>query len=122
MTRTKLVFLIEDDPDIRDALAQLLTLEGFTVTSAENGEEGIRQLSASHPRPDLILLDLMMPVMDGYEFLQERRKRPEIQKIPVVILTANQTSDSSRLIDVQGFLRKPLDVEKLISTMENALC
>jgi two-component system chemotaxis response regulator CheY len=122
MSHNKLVFLIEDDPDIRDALSQILGLEGFAVQAAENGQEGLNQLRSMPTTPDMILLDIMMPVMDGYQFLEERQRDPGIRKIPVLILTANQSSDNTRLVDIQGFLRKPLDLEKLISTMQTVLC
>lgn len=64
------VMIVEDDPAIRDGLAQLLELEGYRVSRAENGRDSLNQLAAG-PRPDVIVLDLVMPVMDGWAFLEE---------------------------------------------------
>ena len=73
----------------REATRRILTRLDLEVEEAPNGLEGLRWLE-SHPWPDLILLDLMMPVMDGFEFLKELQKRPELHDIPVVVLTAKQ--------------------------------
>ena len=85
------VLLIEDDPASLEATRRILKRLDLDVGEASNGLEGLRWLE-SHARPDLILLDLMMPVMDGFEFLKELQKRTELQDIPVVVLTAKQLS------------------------------
>jgi CheY-like chemotaxis protein len=81
------VMIVEDDPDLREMLAQLLTLEGFDPTEAANGAEALRQLR-SGPPPEVILLDLMMPVMDGWTFRAEQLRDPSIAHIPVIIVSA----------------------------------
>ena len=84
-----LVLVVEDDPAARDATRRLLEKLGLTVAEASNGLEGLRWLDANNA-PALILLDLMMPVMDGFEFLEELQRRPALADVPVVVLTAKQ--------------------------------
>jgi signal transduction histidine kinase/DNA-binding response OmpR family regulator len=85
------VFIVEDDPSTRDATRRLLEKLGLRVAEASNGLEGLRWLD-NHPAPALILLDLVMPVMDGFEFLEELQRRPGLGNVPVVVLTAKQLS------------------------------
>ncbi|HEV3085063.1 MAG TPA: response regulator, partial [Gemmataceae bacterium] len=89
-----LSLLVEDDPEIRGLLRRALENEGWTVTEAGNGREGLDQ--AVRQRPDVILLDLLMPVMDGFEFVQELRRKDEWREIPVVVLTAKDLSPEER--------------------------
>jgi CheY-like chemotaxis protein len=83
------VLLVEDDQDIREALTELLQDEGYAVSSATNGEEALELLDHIE-RPSLILLDLVMPKMDGVEFLEHVKRTPHAQ-IPVVVLSASAT-------------------------------
>jgi len=95
-------------------MAQLLTLEGFSVETASNGREALRYLEGEDGgRPNLILLDLMMPVMDGWEFRRRQLADTRSAEIPVVVLSA---LDQTRAADIQGaaFLKKPLDFGRLI--------
>jgi CheY-like chemotaxis protein len=85
------VLIVEDDPSAREAVRRLLEKLGLAVAEASNGLEGLRWLDG-HPAPALILLDLMMPVMDGFEFLEELHRRPNLGNLPVVVLTAKQLS------------------------------
>jgi signal transduction histidine kinase/DNA-binding response OmpR family regulator/HAMP domain-containing protein len=85
------VLIVEDDPSTRDATRRLLERLGLTVAEAGNGLDGLCWLD-DHPVPQLILLDLMMPVMDGFEFLEELHRRPALASVPVVVLTAKQLS------------------------------
>jgi len=89
-----LSLLVEDDPEIRGLLRRALENEGWTVTEAGNGREGLDQ--AVRQRPDVILLDLLMPVMDGFEFVQELRRKDEWREIPIVVLTAKDLSPEER--------------------------
>jgi|GEM_PF-2820402 len=89
-----LSLLVEDDPEIRALLRRALENDGWTVTEAGNGREGLSQ--AIRQRPDVILLDLLMPVMDGFEFVQELRRKEEWREIPVVVLTAKELAPEER--------------------------
>ncbi|KAB1073470.1 response regulator [Methylobacterium planeticum] len=95
------VLVVDDDPDVRERMTTLLTREGWRVTSAENGRAGLEAVSAR--KPGLVLLDLMMPEMDGFGFLRELRARPECRDIPVVVLTAKDvTADDRRRLAGQA--------------------
>lgn len=82
-----LILLVDDDPDIREALAMVLEIAGHTVVAASNGAQALELLRRT-PLPRVILLDLMMPVMDGLTFLREARANPAWRDIPVVVMTA----------------------------------
>ena len=111
------VLIVEDDADLRDMMAQLLTIEGFGATTVSNGQQALDYLR-DHASPKLILLDLMMPVMDGWEFRREQRRDPTIAKVPVVVLSA---LDKTRAVDLRAdaFLKKPLDFDRLLSLVRD---
>jgi CheY-like chemotaxis protein len=88
------ILVVEDEPELRELLRRTLKKAGWSVREASNGREALDQLA--HVRPALIVLDLMMPIMDGFEFLQELRKRPEWQSIPVLVVTAKELSPAER--------------------------
>ena len=88
------VLVVEDDPDIRELISRQLTSEGWTVDTAENGQVGLERFAAQ--APDLILLDLMMPVMDGFEFVRRLRETEAGRTVPVVVLTARDLSVEDR--------------------------
>jgi signal transduction histidine kinase len=115
--RTLLV--VEDDADIREALDGLLSMEGFRVAGCSNGREALDWLRAS-PKPDVILLDLMMPVMDGWQFRVAQKEDPELSTIPVLALSADATAKAAA-IDADAYLRKPVDYETLIDTIDRLL-
>jgi CheY-like chemotaxis protein len=106
------VLIVEDDADLREMMDQLLTLEGYQPETATNGKEALDYLKGGG-RPDLILLDLMMPVMDGWEFRRRQREDPQLSQLPVVVLSA---LEPSRAVDLGGaaFLKKPLDFDRLL--------
>lgn len=81
----KKIFIIEDDKFLRDLMSEKLSSQGFEVFSAINGEEGIKKIQET--KPDLLLLDLILPGMDGFEVLSKIKKIPEISKLPVVVLS-----------------------------------
>jgi CheY-like chemotaxis protein len=86
--------VVEDDAATRAMLRRSLEKEGWTVSEAENGRLGLERVAAD--RPALILLDLMMPEMDGFEFLEALESRPEARTTPVVIITAKELTDADR--------------------------
>jgi CheY-like chemotaxis protein len=106
------ILIVEDDADLREMMAQLLTLEGFRAETVANGRDALEYLRRGDP-PDLILLDLMMPVMDGWEFRRQQREDPALANVPVVVLSA---LDQARVADLGGtaFLKKPLDFDRLL--------
>jgi CheY-like chemotaxis protein len=110
--------VVEDDTGIRDALVDTLEEEGYRVTAAANGVDAFRQLQHSE-RPCLILLDLMMPVMTGWEFLSRIRLQPDLAAIPVVILSAVAEFQRGRpLFADMVLLPKPVSVDGLLAMVE----
>lgn len=104
------LLVVEDDENIRDAMRLFLEVEGYHVFTAADGSQAL-ELLAREPAPRLILLDLMMPVMDGYEFLRARKAAPALAAIPVVVVSA--FSGDLPGMDVKGFVGKPIDFEQL---------
>jgi CheY-like chemotaxis protein len=86
--------LIDDDPAVRQSVSKTLSAEGWEVTEAENGKAGLERIRAS--RPTLVLLDLMMPVMDGFDFLVQLHANADWRDIPVIVLTAKDLSAEDR--------------------------
>jgi len=106
------ILIVEDDADLREMMAQLLTLEGYRASTVANGREALEYLSQGD-KPDVILLDLMMPVMDGWEFRRQQQADAQISKVPVIVLSAldqNRASD----VNADAFLKKPLDFDRLL--------
>ena len=111
----KLILVIEDDSAILDSLKQLLEMEGFEVATAMNGQDGIDLLKASDRLPQLILLDLMMPIKDGFEFRNEQMENPKFASIPILVMTAEgHQSERKDRLKAKAILRKPLDIDQLI--------
>jgi CheY-like chemotaxis protein len=108
------VLIVEDDADLREMMAQLLTLEGYQIETVANGREALEYLNDA-PRPDVILLDLMMPIMDGWEFRRRQQNDPALADVPVIVLTALDQAQA-RADDLNGvdFLKKPLDFDRLL--------
>ena len=112
------LLLIEDEPDIRDSLREILEAEGYLVRTAANGAEGLQTLEEMGPVPSLILLDLLMPVMNGTEFLAEQQRRPALSAIPVVVLSAD--SNLNKTSRVHSHVRKPIDLTELLLLVKEA--
>lgn len=109
------VLVVEDEQVIRETLTLALEIEGYQVVAAANGREGLARLAAI-PKPCLILLDLMMPVMNGWEFMEEIKKTPAFAHIPIVVVTA--FSEKARTIKEHTVLPKPVDLTVLYKTIE----
>ncbi|ADO72351.1 response regulator [Stigmatella aurantiaca] len=108
------VLLLEDDADVREAVAGVLEDAGFQVATAANGKEGLNVL-AQNTSPCVIVLDLWMPVLSGREFLEQLREEPQKSALPVVLMTA---SDSTPPPGVAACLRKPFGVSQLVKVVE----
>jgi CheY-like chemotaxis protein len=110
------VLIVEDEADIRDSLAEILVMEGYEVVTAENGSHGLAV--ATRVRPTLILLDLLMPEMDGWAFRAHQRCDPALATIPVVIMSAvdNIRREASAL--GADYLVKPIVLAALINAVE----
>lgn len=118
--KTKLVLVIDDDESVRELLSYLVAKEGFRVESAVDGEEGY--LKAESLKPDLILLDLMMPRYGGFEVLRQMQSGG-LSHIPIVIVTGRYTDRSTAEMirqesNVVDFLEKPLKPNLLLATLE----
>jgi len=112
------ILVVDDDPDVRDAVADVLGDEGYQVTSAGSGREALEQLR-KQTRPSLILLDMVMPDMDGWRFRMELKKQPELAAIPVVILSAHgNVRDAALALGASDYLRKPLQADSLLEIAE----
>ncbi|RPH65940.1 MAG: response regulator [Myxococcaceae bacterium] len=112
------VLLVEDDPEIRQAIAEVLQEAGRTVVCASDGLEALAKLDVVE-RPCLILLDLMMPRMDGIEFLRRLGKHPRSKDFPVLVLSAHGTVRQAEVYPgVLGTLRKPFDIGQLLSWVD----
>ena len=105
------VLIVEDDSDLREMMAQLLTLEGFHSVAVANGKEALRYLSAGDT-PNVILLDLMMPVMDGWEFRRVQQADPVLSRVPTIVITA--VPERVKNLNPDGLLKKPLNFDELI--------
>jgi CheY-like chemotaxis protein len=116
--RAQVVLVVDDDPDIREMIAQALELEGWSVAGAANGEEALRALRHG-PRPDVILLDLMMPVMNGFEFMDAQRRDAALAAIPIVLISGDERlKEKAATARVAAFLKKPMDLVELLDTVQ----
>src|ERR1051326_5429673 len=115
------ILIVEDDADIREDLADILRDEGYDVTTAANGRDARDRLKASEDRPDLILLDLMMPVMDGWQFRTEQLKDAALAEIPVVILSgAGDVRREAAALGASGYVTKPFKIGALLGVIHQA--
>jgi CheY-like chemotaxis protein len=111
------VLIVEDDPDIRDSLAEILEEEGYRTAAARDGRHALELLREA-PTPKVILLDLMMPVMSGEEFRREQLRDPELAPIPVFILSgAGAIEQQAAALAAVGYMRKPVDIDRLLDLM-----
>jgi CheY-like chemotaxis protein len=117
---TQTILVTEDDANDRESLRLFLQQRGYIVRTAVNGQEALNLLVAG-PSPDLILLDLLMPVVDGWEVRRQQLANPSVARIPVVVLTAiGEAEQPDRLGDV-GYLHKPIDPDELLAVLERFL-
>jgi len=113
------IALIEDDDDVRDALEDLLVRSGYQVDAYDRSRSALTAMDAGAV-PDAILLDLMMPGMNGWEFRVQQRARPTLAQIPVIVLSAD-TSPYAAAIDAAAYVQKPVDFSRLYAVLSNVL-
>ena len=111
------VLVVDDNTDAVDALGQILEYEGYTVGTAYDGRAALEYLS-DHPTPDLIVLDLMMPIMNGWELRAELAKVPAFAKVPIVVMTALAQAAE---IEADAIVAKPIDLKRLLLIMGRLL-
>jgi CheY-like chemotaxis protein len=112
------ILVVEDDDDIRDSIKELLEEEGYCIETAANGQQALAQIRGKGA-PQLILLDLMMPVMDGWQFQNQLRQDPDCAQIPVIVISASKFS--RQRVEADAFIPKPLDAGVLLETIESVL-
>lgn len=120
MTNAARILVVDDDADLRRSLAELLEEEGYQVSCANNGEEALNALAGAVP--NAILLDLTMPVMDGWTFREVQRNDPRLAAIPTVVISAAYSDPRAlEALGAEAFLAKPFEVSRLTSTLQE-LC
>jgi CheY-like chemotaxis protein len=113
------ILIVEDDFDVRESLSEALRDEGYAIECAVDGEQALEYLRGGG-RPGLILLDLMMPRMSGSEFRMVQKVDPQLQHLPVVLLSADGAmEEKAKALQTDGALRKPIDLEQLLKVIES---
>jgi two-component system chemotaxis response regulator CheY len=118
-TCSKCVLVVDDDDAIREMIGEVLQTVGYRVETAANGLQALAKVGTT--RPDAILLDLMMPVMDGWTFLQECRANPLCGGRPVAVMSAHRDAQNASALGVNSILSKPFDVDVLLDTVKRLL-
>ena len=116
------VMIVDDDRDVRESLAEVLEDHGYRSVAAANGQEALDRLRSVPNRPCLILLDLMMPVMDGRQFRAQQREDEHLGSIPILIFSAHtNVEEASADLGASACLRKPIELPLLLDAVR-ALC
>jgi two-component system response regulator CpxR len=117
MARATRILVVDDNREARDCLRKLLEGAGHTVTCVVNGQEALRWLGKAE-RPDVILMDLWMPVVDGWKFRQRLWQNPELEQIPVVLISGEgDLAQIAASLDVDAYFRKPVDPKALLQAI-----
>jgi two-component system response regulator CpxR len=109
------VLVVDDCQEILNGMSELLAREGFTIRTAHNGLDALNRMRSDH-HISLVLLDLWMPVMDGWEFLRRKKSDPDLANVPVVVISAIPPID---LDGVESVLTKPIDFSQLMETVRH---
>lgn len=118
----KKILIVEDDEAIRLAIKELLEDNGYEVAEAGHGDEAINYLKGTQVLPDLIILDLMMPVKDGFTFREEQESDPRLSHIPVVIMSADgQVRAKQFRVRAKDYIRKPVDINTMLDAVKRQL-
>lgn len=119
MSHTHPILVVEDDEDIRETLVDLLQDHGYHAIGARDGRDALLTLSRAQPLPCLIVLDLMMPVMDGQAFRDEQLRDPELSKIPVLVISAYHDAETrARSLNTKMAMKKPLDLDRFLDLVQ----
>jgi CheY-like chemotaxis protein len=110
------ILIVDDDQDVRDALRESLELMGHLVSEAANGRQAL-DVMTSTPDLCLVLLDLRMPIMSGWEFLEAKSRMPAFAELPVVVVSATEPTPAV-LAQTAGFLKKPADLDALLAYVD----
>jgi CheY-like chemotaxis protein len=117
--RMAMVLVVDDDQDIRDALVEILADEGHVAVGKANGAEALDWLRQGHV-PDVVLLDLMMPVMNGWDFAAAVQREPRWARLPLVVLSGGgDLSTQAEALKATAFLVKPIRLDTLLSTIDD---
>ncbi|MEO8465333.1 MAG: response regulator [Gammaproteobacteria bacterium] len=116
-----MILIVEDDVDAREAYDRFLSLNGFRTAVASDGREALRKMATL--QPDLVVMDLAMPTLNGREAIQAMRESSTIGRIPVLVLTAHgrEGSETVRTLDCEGFLIKPCPPSELLAEVNRVL-
>jgi CheY-like chemotaxis protein len=115
---TDYVLIVEDDPDMRESMESVLTYAGHSIAAVADGAEALSWLSGDRPHPCVIVLDLMMPGMNGFELRSRLRADPALAEIPVLVLTGAGNLADRKGIELQAeILRKPIDLKDLLAAI-----
>ena len=117
------ILIVDDDNDVRSALSEMLEEEGFAVEGAHNGREALAYLRAGGAHPAVILLDLMMPGMDGWDFRSEQMRDPKLAGVPVVIVSASGFSHESIRTQFRpaAYVEKPIERKALLDAIREVV-
>lgn len=115
----KKLLLVDDDRDVRESMRMLLEMEGYEVLEASNGREALE--AANSQNPDLIVLDMWMPIMSGMEFCRIRSVDPKLQQIPVIACSADRDIVRDPSLKTQAFIQKPVDLDDLLDKTSQLL-
>jgi CheY-like chemotaxis protein len=115
-SKSKYVLIVDNELELRSSIAEFLRDEGFSVREASHGQEALDMLRSQVQKPCLILLDYMMPILDGAGFRKIQLEDPSISSIPVVLMSAGRFSDDIvELLSLQAIVNKPIDLDVLIA-------
>ncbi|NUM45165.1 MAG: response regulator [Anaerolineales bacterium] len=117
------ILVVEDVPNIRDLLQYTLKFKGYPVITARNGEDALEKIAAE--RPALIISDVLMPIMDGFDLCQRLRGNPETRDIPIILISATYVAPEDRAFALRlgavRFLEKPVDTDEFLLTVAEIL-
>jgi two-component system, chemotaxis family, chemotaxis protein CheY len=113
------ILVVDDDPAIREVVADILEMSDYRVKTATNGAEALEHMQVEVP--DAVLLDLMMPIMDGWEFLRRCRADAQCARVPVVVMSAARDASLAKELGAQAYLSKPFDLDAVLNLVQRVV-